>query len=72
MRQLSRELSRMFTPQAARKPSNASYAAFRAEVTARGLTYRIAGDGYIEFSDGREPIAHHGDWAETLSAFLTT
>lgn len=72
MKYLRRELSAIFAAPAPRKPSNPSYAAFRVEVAARGLTYRIADDGFIEFSDKREPIAHYGDWAETLAAFLAS
>lgn len=71
MKYLQRELGRMFKAPAPRKPTESGYLAFRAEVAARGLTYTIAKDGYIDFSDAREPIAHYGDWQETLSAFLT-
>lgn len=55
-------------PADARKPKpkcNESYRAFRAYCKERGLTYEIAYDDYIEFSDGIQ-FPFYGDWDEVL------
>lgn len=62
---LQRQLGRMFTPSAPRKPADPAYAAFRTYCKRVGVTYKIARDGYIEFSDG-VMFGHYGDWAETM------
>lgn len=55
-------------PADARRPKpkvNESYRAFRAYCKERGLTYEIAYDDYIEFSDGIQ-FPFYGDWDEVL------
>jgi len=55
-------------PVVAKKPkakTDESYLEFRKYCNERGLTYEIARDGYIEFSDGLA-FPHYGDWNETL------
>lgn len=66
MQQLRNSLSIYFKPTAARKPADPSYAEFRAYCKTEGITYRIARDGFIEFSDG-ESFGHYGDWSETMT-----
>jgi len=66
MRQLSNALSSYFKAPAPRKAADPAYAEFRAYCKDKGLTYKVARDGYIEFSDG-VMFGHYGDWAETLS-----
>ena len=63
---LTQSLSRYFKPKAARKPADPSYAVFRDYCKRRGITYKLARDGFIEFSDG-VAFAHYGDWAETMN-----
>ena len=54
---------------AAKRVADPAYARLRALVKSRGVTYRIARDGYIEFSDG-VCFGHYGDWQETLAGYL--
>ena len=63
---LSQALTGYFKPKSERDPS---YATFRQEMKKRGITYKIARDGYAEFSDGIV-CGHYGNWAETLSSYL--
>lgn len=64
MRIMQQALGRLFKPQAGRKPADPHYAKFRAYCKGKGLTYKVARDGYIEFSDGAV-FGHYGDWSET-------
>ncbi|MCH9834674.1 hypothetical protein K0U83_03385 [bacterium] len=64
MKQLNSALTAYFKPAAKRKPADPTYATFRTYCKARGVTYKVARDGFIEFSDGA-CFAHYGDWAET-------
>ena len=66
MQTLQRSLSGYFKAPATRKPADPAYAEFRAYCKARSITYKVARDGFIEFSDG-VCFGHYGDWAETLS-----
>ena len=66
MRQLQSSLNAYFKAPAARKPADPAYAEFRAYCKKRGITYKVARDGFIEFSDG-VCFGHYGDWSETLS-----
>lgn len=66
MKALAASLTRLFHAPAPRKPADPAYAEFRAYCNAKGLTYKVARDGFIEFSDG-VVFGHYGDWAETLS-----
>lgn len=66
MHHLTQALAGYFKAPAPRKPTDPAYAEFRAYCSERGLTYKIARDGFIEFSDGMM-FGHYGDWAETLS-----
>jgi hypothetical protein len=65
MQLLNQALNSYFKP-TTRKAADPAYAEFRAYCKAKGLTYKIARDGYIEFSDG-VTFGHYGDWAETMS-----
>lgn len=59
---------RVTKPEEARKPkakANVSYLAFRKYCKDQGLTYKVAYDSYIEFSDGIS-FPHYGDWDETM------
>lgn len=66
MHHLSNALNSYFKAAPARKPADPTYAEFRAYCKAEGVTYKVARDGYIEFSDG-VMFGHYGDWAETMS-----
>lgn len=62
MQTIGQRLGSIFgATQSAPKPG---YAKFRSVAQAKGLTYKIANDGYIEFSNG-ECIPHYGCWIET-------
>lgn len=63
---LSRAFGCYFKPPAERKAADPAYAEFRAYCKTKGLTYKVARDGFIEFSDG-VVFGHYGDWAETLA-----
>lgn len=61
---------RVVKPAAARKPKatakvNPNYIAFRKYCKDKGLTYKVAYDNYIEFSDGIS-FPHYGCWDETM------
>lgn len=60
---------RVSKPSEARKPKaskvNPSYLEFRKYCKDKGLTYKIAYDNYIEFSDGIS-FPHYGCWSETM------
>lgn len=59
---------RVTKPEEARKPKSKvseCYLAFRKYCKEQGLTYEIAYDNYIEFSDGIS-FPHYGDWSETM------
>jgi hypothetical protein len=71
MNSLSRTLNAYFKPEAPRRQKDPHYAAFRAYCKTKGITYKVARDGFIEFSDG-VVFAHYGDWAETLSGHKET
>ena len=68
MQHLQRALSGYFKPTAARKPDPA-YAKFRSYCDGLGVTYKIARDGFIEFSDG-VVFGHYGDWSETMQGHI--
>jgi hypothetical protein len=70
MQMLTSSLRRMFKPASTRSKADPAYAAFRAYCRGRGLTYKVARDGFIEFSDG-VCFGHYGDWAETLSRHMS-
>lgn len=62
--------SHIVVPADARKPKpkpkdNEDYRAFRAYCKERGLTYKLAGDRYIDFSDGIA-FPFYGCWNEAL------
>lgn len=63
---LTTSLNRYFKALKPRKAADPAYAEFRAYCKDKALTYKVARDGYIEFSDG-VMFGHYGDWAETLS-----
>ena len=65
MHLLNNALNGYFKTPAPRKVADSAYAEFRAYCKGKGLTYKVARDGYIEFSDG-VVFGHYGDWAETL------
>jgi hypothetical protein len=67
---MKRLLSTYFQPAKARPPADPAYAEFRNYCKARGITYKVARDGFIEFSDG-VCFGHYGDWAETLRGHRT-
>jgi hypothetical protein len=59
---------RLVKPAVVEKPKakvDSSYLEFRKYCKEQGLTYKLAYDDYIEFSDGFE-FPHYGDWNETL------
>lgn len=66
MHYLNSALNSLFKAPKPRKPADPAYAKFRAYCKDKGLTYKVARDGYIEFSDG-VVFGHYGDWSETLS-----
>lgn len=58
-------------PAVAKKPkakADESYLEFRKYCNEQGVTYEIARDGYIEFSDGIQ-FPHYGCWYETLERY---
>lgn len=65
MTPLRRALDVFFRPATTNKTADPAYAEFRAYCKEKGINYKIARDGFIEFSDG-VTFGHYGDWAETL------
>lgn len=64
MNLLQHQLNKLFSQPTKRQPANSNYAKFRADCKKLGLTYKIAGDGFIELSNGRN--FPHYTWEESL------
>jgi hypothetical protein len=64
MKTLQQQLGKLFSQPAKRKAVDSDYSKFRKVCKTLGLTYKIAGDGYIELSNGRS-FAHY-TWDESL------
>lgn len=62
MQTLGQRLGGMFY--AAQSEPKPGYPEFRRVVRSKGLSYKLAGDGYIELSNG-ECVPHYGCWIET-------
>ncbi len=69
MKKLQQMLNQVFAPPPRRREPDPTYRTFRAQLKKLGVTYRIAGDSYIEFSDGIA-FGHYGDWEENLVRYL--
>lgn len=65
MKQLQQQLTKLFTAPVQKQSIDPDYRKFRSECKRQGLTYKIAGDGFIELSNGRN--FPHYNWGESLA-----
>ena len=64
MKELQKRLGKLFEARDKAKKDYRAYNKFRADCKKLGLTYKIAGDGYIELDNGRS--FPHYTWEESL------